>query len=70
MEQKIIELETKFSYQEDLLQELNQQLIRQQKLLDAVLREVERLKQQLADVYASNDSHGSHVREDDKPPHY
>ena len=70
MQEKIIELETKYSFQEDLLQELNKQVIRQQRLLDAVLDEVSRLKQQLADLSVSNDHNENQDRADDKPPHY
>ena len=70
MQEKIIELETKYSFQEDLLQELNKQVIRQQKLLDTVLHEVERLKEQLADLHASNDHTENQVGAGDKPPHY
>lgn len=70
MQEKIIELETKYSFQEDLLQELNKQVIRQQKLLDAVLDEVQRLKEQLAELQAGNSHDENQIGEDEKPPHY
>ena len=70
MQEKIIELETKYSFQEELLQELNNQLIRQQKLLDAVLDEVQRLKEQLAELHAGNGQDENQHRASDKPPHY
>lgn len=70
MQEKIIELETKYSFQEDLLQELNKQVIRQQRLLDAVLDEVQRLKEQLAELQAGNSQDENQIGADEKPPHY
>jgi len=50
LQQKLIELETKFSFQEDLLQELNEVVIRQQRQLDELLREMSALKDQLGEM--------------------
>ena len=70
MQEKIIELETKYSFQEDLLQELNKQLIRQQRLLDSVIDEVKLLKQQLTEIHPRDEHHDNQQGADEKPPHY
>ena len=47
MEEKLIELETKFSYQEDLLSDLNGIVARQQRQLDELISEMSEIKEQL-----------------------
>ncbi len=65
-EQRLIDLEIKLGYSEDLLDELNKIVARQQQHIDLLLREVASLRQQLADsappVFRS--------LRDELPPHY
>ena len=63
---RLTELEIKASFSEDLLDQLNQVIIRQQRQLDALAREVERLRQQLPEA----GSGGFRQAGDDLPPHY
>ncbi len=66
-EERIIELETKISYQEDLIQEFNKHVISQQNQIDQLTNLCEILKQQLKEVHANlPDS----IAGDEKPPHY
>lgn len=66
-ERRLIELEIKASYADDLLDVLNAQVVRQQEQIDLLLREVSRLRQQ-SDVSAAS-SHPSSAR-DELPPHH
>ena len=67
MEDRIIELETKLSYQEDLLQELNSHVITQQSQIDKLNQLCGILKEQFNEVMSSlpDSSSGNEV-----PPHY
>ena len=63
---RLTELEIKASFNEDLLDQLNQVVIRQQQQIDALVREIERLRQQIPEA-----GHGGFSRAgDDLPPHY
>ena len=66
LEKRLIELEIKASYADDLLDQLNQTLYRQQQLIEALTREVQALRQQQAVQGTSGLS--SPVQE--RPPHY
>lgn len=68
MEEKLIELETKISYQEDLLSDLNDIVIKQQRQVDELLREMSALKEQLQEAIERSPGQGEQVQE--KPPHY
>lgn len=63
---RLMDLEIKASYQEDLLDQLNQIITRQQQDLDWLLREVRQLRRQVFD--SSSPSANSFV--DELPPHY
>ena len=63
---RLTELEIKASFNEDLLDQLNQVIIRQQRQIDALLREVERLRQQIPEAGSGVFSRAG----DDLPPHY
>lgn len=65
-EQRIIDLEIKLSFMEDLLDELNQAVVRHQRHIDLLVREVTALRQQVGD-----NTPGSfrNLREE-LPPHY
>ncbi len=69
MEEKLIELETKFSYQEDLLSGLNQTVILQQRQIDKLLRELTLVKDQLQEAI-EHDAAPQIQQQDEKPPHY
>jgi len=64
-DQRLTELEIKAAYTEDLLEQLDQVIIRQQQQIDQLLRVVADLKQPAADS-------GTTVRglRDDLPPHF
>lgn len=67
-EQRLIELEIRFSHQDDFLQQLNQIVVEQQKT-------IERLEKEILDIKQHVNSAGSEVSpnrtlRDDKPPHY
>ena len=69
MDEKLIELETKFSYQEDLLADLNEIVVRQQRQLDELVRELAVVKEQLQEAVEGGPSQGADSL-DEKPPHY
>ncbi len=70
MNDKIIELETKFSFQEDTLQQLNEAIIRQQRLIEGLALEVKGLKEQLEDAVEKTEASFDGKTEQEKPPHY
>jgi len=65
-DQRLTELEIKASFTEDLLDQLNQTIYRQQQQIDALIREVKELRQQVPE------GGGGAVRNlrDELPPHY
>ena len=67
MEDHIIELETKISYQEHLIQELNDVITHQQKQIDALEVEMKRIRDHLK---SSNASQIARPEEEVPPPHY
>ncbi|MDQ6967886.1 MAG: SlyX family protein [Mariprofundaceae bacterium] len=64
---RIIELETKSSYQEHLIQELNEVVISQQKQMDALETSMQRMSD-----YLKNNQGSQLARPDEEvpPPHY
>lgn len=68
LENRITELEIKASFNEDLLDKLDQVIIRQQTQIDALSREVIALRQQAASAPAGAQS-GTNAQ-DELPPHY
>ena len=68
MEEKLIELETKYSFQEDLLQNLNEAIVKQQKELERLGDEIKRLQNQLLDL--AENPLGNADTEIERPPHY
>jgi len=66
IEHRLTELEIKASFSEDLLEQLNQVIIRQQQQIDALLREVTQLRQQMPEPGPTGFSRAG----DDLPPHY
>ncbi len=66
-ESRITELETKLAFAEDLLDTLNQSVIRQQGQIDSMQQQLRLLHQRLQDVLPNDDAR--HPR-DEIPPHY
>ena len=64
--QRLMELEIKASYAEDLLEQLNQTIYRQQQQIDLLLREVGQLRSQLPEGSAPV----LRNLRDELPPHY
>ncbi len=66
MESRLAEIEVKLSFSEDLLDELNRTVIRQQQQIDQLQQELRVLRQQMQAVIPAETS-GPH---DETPPHY
>ena len=66
VEQRLIELEIKASYSEDLLESLNQIIVRQQQEIALLQRDVRQLRQQMPEGASPAPRAGA----DDLPPHY
>ena len=66
VDRRLTELEIKASYGEDLLDQLNQVIVRQQQQIDALIRDVGRLHQPILDGAGGADRH----LRDELPPHY
>lgn len=65
-EQRLMELEIKAAFTEDLLDQLDQVIVRQQEQIDLLMRELAQLRQQPREEGAG----GSRPPHDDLPPHY
>ena len=63
---RLTELEIKASFNEDMLDQLNQVVIRQQRQIDALVSEVGRLRQQIPETGSGGFSRAG----DELPPHY
>ena len=66
MESRITELEIKICYAEDLVDELNRTVFRQQQQIDTLAREINSLRQQIQ----SATPHQTNNLLDELPPHY
>jgi SlyX protein len=66
IDKRLTELEIKASFSEDLLDQLNQVIVRQQQQIDLLLREVSELRQQLPEAGTRQPGRSA----DDLPPHY
>lgn len=67
VEQRLIDLEIKASFTEDLVEQLNQVIIRQQQQIDLLITEIGRLRE--ASRAQPGDSAPRNLR-DELPPHY
>ncbi|MEW5891842.1 MAG: SlyX family protein [Pseudomonadota bacterium] len=65
-ESRLTELEIKLSYAEDLLEEINRTVFRQQEQIESLQRQILNLQQQLQDM---SPPEGGSLR-DEIPPHY
>ncbi len=66
MESRLAEIEVKLSFAEDLLEELNRTVVRQQQQIDQLQQALRTLHQQVQGGNAAESS-GPH---DEVPPHY
>lgn len=66
LEARITRLEEKSAFSEDLVEQLNEVIVRQQNQIDLLVRELSRLKQQAVDSEAP----GFRSLQDELPPHY
>ncbi len=67
MESRLAEIEMKLSLSEDMLEQLNRTVFRQQQQIDRLQRELRALSQQLQ---ADQGDATPRAPGDDKPPHY
>lgn len=66
MESRIIELEIKTSFAEDMLDELNRTVFRQQQQIDLLVNEIRALRDQIRNAQPGE----QRSLRDDIPPHY
>jgi SlyX protein len=65
-DERITNLEIKLSFSEDLLEELNQTVFKQQQRIELLVKEIQALKLQMASNMPSDGNSPS----DERPPHY
>lgn len=66
MESRITELEIKITYTEDLVNELNRIVFRQQQQIDLLINGIKSLRDQIQAAAPA----GEHSLRDELPPHY
>jgi SlyX protein len=66
IDKRLMDLEIKASFTEDLVEQLNQTIFQQQQQIDALIREVNQLRQQTPD----GGTGGFRSLRDELPPHY
>lgn len=69
MNDKIVELETRYSFQEDLLQQLNDTVSAHQQQLDLQAQQLKMLHKHLQELRDSMQSQEAEPGQD-RPPHY
>ena len=65
-DERITNLEIKLSFSEDLLEELNQTVFKQQQRIELLVKEIQALKLQMASHMPSDGDNPG----DERPPHY
>ncbi|MDG2250963.1 MAG: SlyX family protein [Gammaproteobacteria bacterium] len=70
MDKKLIDLESKFSFQEDLLNELNNAVVRQQKQINHLIQDVSQIKSHILEIVDSQSVSGGQDSKNEIPPHY
>ena len=70
MDKKLIDLESKFSFQEDLLNELNNVVVRQQKQINHLIQDVSQIKSHILEIVDSQSVSGGQDSKNEIPPHY
>jgi len=66
IDKRLMDLEIKASFTEDLVEQLNQTIFQQQQQIEALIREVSHLRQQTPD----GGTGGFRSLRDELPPHY
>ena len=66
MNERITELEIKISYAEDMIDELNRVVFRQQQQIDLLLGQIKSLREQVQNAAPGE----QHSLRDELPPHY
>ena len=66
LEERLTEVEIKLAFTEDLVDRLNEVIVRQQSQIDALIRELLQLRDQLP----APDTATVRSLRDEKPPHY
>ena len=69
VDQRLTDLEIKASFTEDLLEQLDKVIVRQQQQIDLLLREVTELRQPATDAAPGMPGSTRNLR-DDLPPHF
>ena len=67
-EDRLIDIETKLAYQEDLLEQLNGIVTEQQKQIDQLTEVCQKLVDRMVDMI--EDGQGGSKSDAEKPPHY
>lgn len=71
LQEQLIELQTQFAFQEDLLSELNAIVVRQQAQIDTLERELLLHRERLLHVLENLPDKGQNASPlDERPPHY
>ena len=70
IQEKVANLEMKFSFQEDLLQSLNETIVKQQKEIVHLAVELASLQERLHDVMLNKEDGIEFDVREEKPPHY
>ena len=69
-DERLTELEIKASFSEDLLDQLNAVIVRQQQEIALLQRDVRQLRDQATEGRPDSGSHAVRLAADDLPPHY
>ena len=67
LEEKLIELETKLTFQEDTIEQLNRVIIDQQKKIDKISNQLLRLDSKISENLTQQDNNSN---QHEIPPHY
>ncbi len=67
LEERVTRLEEKSAFADDLTEQLNEVIVRQQNQIDLLVREITRLKQQAA---SASEATGFRSLREELPPHY
>ena len=68
LSEEIIELQSKLQFQEDTIQHLDDEVIRQTKLIDKLVLRLEQLESRVKDLAANSQT--DKAAEQERPPHY
>ncbi|MGX5659135.1 SlyX family protein [Castellaniella ginsengisoli] len=66
LEKRLVDLEVKAAYADDLLDQLNRTVFRQQQQIESLARELLAMRQQ----FAAGNAPGAGGAADERPPHY